>query len=101
MQLDKIGYIYNQIAAVYFSKQNWKESKSAYQKTLVYNPGNIDAQFYIAMINEKQMDWRSASLAYKKVIQLATGDSSLKERIEYSQKKIKELKRKIVLEKRP
>jgi len=93
MQLDKIGYIYNQIAAVHYSKQNLKESKAAYEKTLIYNPGNIDAQFYIAMINEKLKDWRNASLAYKKVIELVADDSSQLERINYSKKRIKELKR--------
>ncbi len=93
MQLDKIGYIYNQIAAVHYSKQNLKESKMAYEKALIYNPGNIDAQFYIAMINEKLKDWRNASIAYKKVIDLATGDSLQTERINYSKKRIKELKR--------
>ncbi len=94
MPLDKIGNIYNQIGAVYYSKQNMKEAKAAYEKCLVYNPGNIDAQFYIAMINEKILDWRSASLAYKKVIELAGDDSTQTERKNYSQKKIKELKRK-------
>lgn len=93
MQLDKIGYIYNQIAAVHYSKQNLKESKAAYEKALIYNPGNIDAQFYIAMINEKLRDWRNASLAYKKVIELTEGDSTQSERISYSKKRIKELKR--------
>ena len=93
MQLDKIGYIYNQIAAVHYSKQNLKESKAAYEKALIYNPGNIDAQFYIAMINEKLRNWRNASLAYKKVIELAEGDSMQTERINYSKKRIKELKK--------
>ena len=93
MQLNKIGYIYNQIAAVHYSKQNLRESKAAYEKALIYNPGNIDAQFYIAMINEKLKDWRNASIAYKKVIDLAAGDSLQTERINYSKKRIKELKR--------
>lgn len=93
MQLNKIGYIYNQIAAVHYSKNNLKESKKNYEKALIYNPGNIDAQFYIAMINEKLKDWKSASLAYKKVIELAADDSSQLERINYSKKRIKELKR--------
>jgi len=93
MQIDKIGYIYNQIAAVHYSKNNLKESKKNYEKALMYNPGNIDAQFYIAMINEKLKDWHNASLAYKKVIELAADDSSQLERINYSKKRIKELKR--------
>lgn len=93
MPFDKIGNIYNQIAAVYYSKQNWKDSKTAYEKALIYDPGNIDAQFYIAMINDKLMDWRNASLAYKKVIELAADDSSQTEKIKYSSKRIKELKR--------
>lgn len=93
MQLDKIGYIYNQIAAVHYSKQNLKESKAAYEKALIYNPDNIDAQYYIAMINEQQRNWRSASLAYKKVIELAAGDSLQIDKIKYAEKRIKELKR--------
>jgi len=93
MQLDKIGYIYNQIAAVHYSKNNLRESKKNYEKALIYNQGNIDAQFYIALINEKLKDWRNASLAYKKVIELAGGDSLQTERINYSKKRIKELKR--------
>ena len=93
MQLDKIGYIYNQIAAVHYSINNLKESKKNYEKALIYNPGNIDAQFYIAIINEKLKDWRNASLAYKKVMELAADDSSQLERINYSKKRIKELKR--------
>jgi len=92
MQLDKIGYIYNQIAAVHYSKQNLKESKTAYEKALIYNPGNIDSQFYIAMINDKLKDWRNASIAYKKVLELAAGDSLQLEKIKYSDKRIKELK---------
>ncbi len=93
LRLDKIGYIYNQIGAVHYSKQNLKPAKAAYEKSLVYNPGNIDAQFYIAMIYEKFLDWRNASLAYRKVIELAGDDSARTERKEYSQKRIKELKR--------
>lgn len=94
MPFDKIGNIYSQIAAVHYSKQNLEAAKAAYEKTLIYNPSNIDAQFYIAMINEKLLDWRNASLAYKKVIKLAGDDSTQTERINYSKKKLKELKRK-------
>ncbi|MBA4323192.1 MAG: hypothetical protein C0408_10285 [Odoribacter sp.] len=93
LRLDKIGYIYNQIGAVNYSKQYLKPAKAAYEKTLVYNPGNIDAQFYIALINEKMLDWRNASLAYRKVITLAGDDSTQTERKVYSQKRIKELKK--------
>jgi superkiller protein 3 len=93
MQIDKIGGVYNQIGAVYYSKKNYKEAKSAYEKALIYYPGNTDAQFYIAMINEKLMDWKNALSAYRKVIKLAEGDSSQTERIEYSNKKIDVLKK--------
>lgn len=93
MPFDKISGIYNQIAAVHYSKQNLKEAKAAYEKALIYDPGNIDSQFYIAMINDKLMDKRNASSAYKKVIELAGDDSTQTERKIYSQKRIKELGR--------
>jgi tetratricopeptide (TPR) repeat protein len=93
MPIDKIGNIYNQIGAVHYSKKSYKEAKSAYEMALIYYPGNIDAQFYIAMINEKLMDWKNALSAYRKVIKLAKGDSSQTERIEYSNKKIDVLKK--------
>ena len=72
---------------IHYSKNNLRESKKNYEKALIYNQGNIDAQFYIALINEKLKDWRNASLAYKKVIELAGGDSLQTERINYSKKR--------------
>ena len=93
MPADKIGGIYNQIGAVYYAKKNYKEAKSAYEKSLLYYPGNIDAQFYIALINDKLMDWKNANLAYKKVVELAADDSLQTERVNFANKRIKELKR--------
>lgn len=93
MPADKIGNVYNQIGAVHYSRENYKEAKSSYEKGLLYHPGNIDAQFYIAMINEKMMDWKNALSAYRKVIKLAEGDSLQIERTNYSNKKIAELKK--------
>ncbi len=87
MPIDKIGNIYNQIGAVYYSKKNYKEAKSAYEKSLLYYPGNIDAQFYIALINDKLMDWKNANLAYKKVIELAADDSLQTERVNFANKR--------------
>jgi superkiller protein 3 len=97
MPFDKIGYIYNQIAAVHYSKNNFKESKKNYEKSFVYTPQNPDALFYIAMINDKQKDFKTASAAYKKFIEMFSSDSTQTERINYSQKMIKELIRKRVL----
>lgn len=93
MPVDKIGNIYNQIGAVYYAKKNYKEAKSAYEKSLLYYPGNTDAQFYIALINDKLMDWKNASLAYKKVLELADDDSLQTERVNFANKRLKELKR--------
>ncbi|MHB8904938.1 MAG: tetratricopeptide repeat protein [Melioribacteraceae bacterium] len=93
MPVDKIGNIYNQIGAVYYSKKNYKEAKLAYEKSLLYYPGNIDAQFYIALINDKLMDWKNANLAYKKVLELADDDSLQTERVNFANKRLKELKR--------
>ncbi|MCX6169156.1 MAG: tetratricopeptide repeat protein [Ignavibacteriales bacterium] len=93
MPVDKIGNIYNQIGAVYYTKKNYKEAKAAYMKSLLYSPENIDAQFYIALINDKLMDWKNANLAYKKVIELAADDSLQTERVNFANKRIKELKR--------
>ena len=94
MALDKIGNICNQIGAVYYRQKNYKEAKLSYEKALMYYPDNIDAQFYIAMINEKLMDWKNARLAYQKVIKMAKDDSLQTERLDYSSKKIQELKKK-------
>jgi hypothetical protein len=49
------------------------------------------------MINDKQKDFKTASVAYKKFIEMFSTDSTQTERINYSQKMIKELNRKRVL----
>ncbi len=94
MQADKISTVYNQIGALHYSRKNYKDAASAYEKALIYYPENIDAQFYLGMIQEKMMDWKKAREAYRKVIRLAEGDSTQQERIDYSKKKIAELKKK-------
>lgn len=93
MPFDKIGYIYNQIAAVYYSRNNFKESKKNYEEALLYNPENIDAQFYVATINDKMKNYKTAAAAYGKVVALARDDSTQTERIKFSTKRIKEIQK--------
>lgn len=90
---NKMAEIYNQIAAINYSKNNFKEAKATYEHALLFSPNNADTQFYLALINDKLTDYKNASLRYKKFIELAADDSLLTGKLDFATKRIKELKR--------
>ncbi len=68
MQPIAISYIYNNLAAFYFTKRLWKKASEAYQHVLEFNPENKAALRYLAITLEESHDLRSSIQAYEKYL---------------------------------
>jgi tetratricopeptide (TPR) repeat protein len=57
---EKIAYIYNQIGALHFNKKRYRSARTAYRKTLQFDPSNAEAQLYLALADEQLKNFKTA-----------------------------------------
>ena len=89
--VERLGFLYGQIAGVYYKQKRYRRAGDSYQKALRYDPGNKRAWFFLAHCREEMHDYRGAASSYRRFLDLARGDPAQDDLTPYARKRLKEL----------
>lgn len=87
----QVARVYNQLGALYFTRDRFRDAKRAYQSGLLYEPGNLEAQFFLAVSMDRLKEYRGAKQAYKKFLERAEGKKEMEERVKLARERIEVL----------
>ena len=90
-RIERIGFIYAQIAGVQYKQKWYRHAEESYMKSLRYDPGNARALFFLAHAREELRKLGPAAEAYRQFLRKAAGDRSMRDLVKYARKRLREL----------
>jgi len=88
---ERLGFLYNQIAGVYYKQKRFRAAGQAYTRAIGYDPLNKRAIFFLAHSLDEIREPVRAAAAYGRFLKAAAGDPSQDDIIPYAKKRLREL----------
>ncbi|MBI3586932.1 MAG: tetratricopeptide repeat protein [Ignavibacteriales bacterium] len=91
---EDIGYIYYQLGSMYYNRKQYKEAVSAYQRSVEFDPSNVQSQFFLGFAFEQLHDASMALKNYQKYLTLTSNDTTKRLLQKVIQNQIQDLQKK-------
>jgi tetratricopeptide (TPR) repeat protein len=88
-----IARVYNEMGALYFSKERYRDALAAYQKALSVDPRNRTAAFNLAITLDQLGDYKRAAGSYRRYVAIAAEDSTQRRNVSVAKERLKLLPR--------
>jgi tetratricopeptide (TPR) repeat protein len=88
---EAIGLIVTGLGGVLYREHHLEEALAAYNTALDYDPANVEAQFYSAVVNDDLLHTRSAIDEYKKFLKSASCDLAESTRVRETTERLRYL----------
>lgn len=84
---------YNELGALYFTHERYREARNAYRRALDCDPRNPKAAFYLAFTLDQMGKYRSAIPLYRDFISIAASDSTQRRNLKVARERLKYLQK--------
>jgi tetratricopeptide (TPR) repeat protein len=84
---------YNELGALYFMKERYRDARDAYRRALDCDPRNAKAAFYLAFTLDQMGKYKSAIPLYRNFISIAARDSSQLRNLSVAKERLKDLEK--------
>jgi tetratricopeptide (TPR) repeat protein len=91
-QPEDVAKVYNQLGALYYTDGRYRGARKAYQSALTYQPGNLEAQFYLAVTLDRLELYTQARQWYQKFLKAAGSNPSFQEKSKLARKRASEIR---------
>ncbi len=89
---EAVARAYNQLGALYYTQKRHRDALRAYQSALTFDPANLDALFYKAvMLDHLELSGRARE-AYRVYLRQAGNDAARKDKAVVARKRLKEIR---------
>jgi tetratricopeptide (TPR) repeat protein len=90
---EQVVKVYNQLGALYFVWERLRDARDAYRRGLLYQPGNLEALFYLAVSLDQLREYTAAANAYRSYLARAGKEQNQMERVKVAKERLKHLNR--------
>lgn len=88
-----IARVYNEMGALYFSKERYRDARAAYQKALTFDSRNRTAAFNLAFTLDQLGEYARAAESYSRFVSIAAEDSTQRRNVAVAKERLRVLPR--------
>ena len=89
--VERLGFLYGQIAGIYYKQKRFRQAGDSYRKSLQFDPLNKRAWFFLARCQDDMQNYGGAASSYRRFLSLARGDPAQEDLVPYARKRLKAL----------